>query len=315
MFGYTLRRFLAILPLILAVATITFLFMHAVQGGPFDTDKPLSPEARANLERRYGLDQPLPRQYLTYLLNLLQGDLGISFANDREVVDIIKERMEVSVQLGIATFLFASIFGLSLGAAAALNQNGIGDYTGVFLATIGAALPSFVLAPILQIVFAVELGWFTVLSSDYGFTQWLTGDFSNWDQVVLPTLALGFLSMAFIARITRAAMLEVLRQDYIRTARSKGLRDFMVVFRHAAKNAMIPVLTILGPIFAGLIVGSFIVETAFAIPGLGRLFVTSVISRDYGLIMGVTIFFTVIIAVVNLIVDIMYAAVDPRIRL
>lgn len=315
MFAYTLRRVLAIIPLILAVATITFLLMHAVKGGPFDSDKPLSPAARANLERRYGLSDPLPQQYIKYITNLARGDLGISFANDRPVRTIIRERMEVSVQLGIATFIFATVFGLGLGSLAALNQNGIGDYIGVFLATAGAALPSFVLSPILQIVFAVELGWFRVLSTNYGFTQWFEGDFSNWRQIVLPTLALGFLSMAFIARITRAAMLEVLRQDYIRTARAKGLRDAMVLYRHAAKNALIPVLTVLGPIFAGLIVGSFIVETAFAIPGLGRLFVTSVLVRDYGLIMGVTVFFTVVIAFMNLIVDILYAVVDPRIRL
>jgi oligopeptide transport system permease protein len=315
MFAYVLRRTLAIIPLILAVATITFLLMHAVEGGPFDSDKPLSATQRDNLERRYGLDEPLPRQYIIYIGNLLQGDLGISFASDRPVRTIIAERMEVSIQLGIATFLFASIVGLSLGTIAALNQNGVGDYAGVFLATAGAALPSFVLAPILQIVFAVELGWFNVLAADYGFTGWFSGDFSNWRQIPLPTLSLGFLSMAFIARITRAAMLEVLRQDYIRTARSKGLRDFLVVFRHAAKNAMIPVLTILGPIFAGLIVGSFIVETAFGIPGLGRQFVVSVVVRDYGLIMGVTLFFTLVIAVMNLVVDLLYAAVDPRIRL
>jgi oligopeptide transport system permease protein len=315
MLAYSIRRILQIIPLVLAVATITFLLMHTVQGGPFDTDKPLSAQARANLEAKYGLSDSLPEQYVRYMKNLFQGDLGISFDNDRPVRSIIGERMKTSVQLGVATFLFATIFGLGLGSLAALNQNGIGDYAGVFLATIGAALPSFVLAPILQIIFAVELGWFTVLAGNYGFTDWWKGDFGNWRQVVLPTLSLGFLSMAFIARITRASMLEVLRQDYIRTARAKGLRDFLVVFRHAAKNAMIPVLTILGPIFAGLIVGSFIVETAFAIPGLGRLFVRSVVVRDYGLIMGVTVFYAVVIAVMNLVVDLLYAIVDPRIRL
>ena len=315
MFAYTIRRLMTIIPLIWAVATITFFLMHAVEGGPFDTDKPLTESQRANLEAKYGIDEPLVKQYFMYLGNLLTFDLGISFQNDRPVNDIIAERMEVSVQLGIATFLFASLFGLGLGTIAALNQNGLGDYTGVFLATAGAALPSFVLAPILQIIFPVELGWFTVLSTDYGFTQWLSGDFSNWNQMVLPTIALGFLSLAYIARITRASMLEVLRQDYIRTARSKGLRDSMVVYKHAAKNALIPILTVMGPIFAGLIVGSFIVETAFAIPGIGQIFVNSVLVRDYGMIMGVTIFFAVIIALVNLVVDVLYAVADPRVRL
>jgi oligopeptide transport system permease protein len=241
-------------------------------------------------------------------------DVGISIANDRPIRDIIKERMGTSSQLGIAAFLFASTFGLSLGIISSLNQNGIGDYVGVFVATVGAAMPSIVMAPLLTIFFAVQFDWFNVLSSNYGFTQWFTGDFSNWRQVVLPTIALGFLPMAFIARITRASMLEVLRQDYIRTARAKGLREFLVVMRHSAKNALIPVLTVLGPIFAGLITGSLVIETSFAIPGLGREFVRSVLIRDYNLIMGVTLFFAVIIAMMNLIVDLLYAVADPRIR-
>ncbi len=314
MLVYTVRRVASIIPLLIAVATVTFFLMHAVKGGPFDQDRPLSDATRANLERRYGLSDSLPEQYVQYLGNLATFDLGISFSNDRDVVDIIKERMQKSLQLGIASFLFAGIFGLGLGTISALKQNGIADYVGVFFATLGAALPSFVLAPILTIVFALEFGWFNVLSSDYGFTPWLGGDFSNWRQVVLPTVALGFLPMAFVARITRAAMLEVLRQDYIRTARAKGVDEPRVVIRHAMKNALIPVLTVLGPIFAGLITGSFIVENAFAIPGLGREFVRSVLIRDYGLIMGVTIFFTVIIAFMNLIVDLLYAVADPRIR-
>jgi len=314
MLVYTIRRMLGIIPLVLAIATITFLLMHSVEGGPFDSDRPLSEVQRKNLERRYGIDKSLPEQYITYIGNLAQGDLGISFANDRPIRDIIKERMEISSQLGIAAFLFATIFGLSLGVISSLNQNGIGDYVGVFLATVGAAMPSIVLAPLLTIFLAVNVHWFRVLSSDYGFTGWFTGDFSNWRQVVLPTIALGFLPMAFIARITRASMLEVLRQDYVRTARAKGLKEHLVVIRHAAKNAMIPVLTVLGPIFAGLITGSLVIESQFSIPGLGREFVRSVLIRDYGLIMGVTIFFAVIIALMNLVVDLLYAVADPRIR-
>lgn len=314
MLQYAVRRVIAIIPLIVAVATITFFLMHAVEGGPFDEDRPISDGAKANLERRYGLSDPLVVQYGKYLANLAQADLGISFANDREVRDIIRERIEVSAQLGILAFLFATTFGLLLGTVSALKQNGLADYVGVFLATAGAALPSFVLAPIITIIFAVEFGWFKVLSGDYGFVQWFQGDVSNWRQMVLPTLALGFLPMAFVARITRAAMVEVLRQDYIRTARAKGVAEHAVVVRHAAKNGLIPVLTILGPTFAGLITGSFIIERAFEIPGLGREFVRSVAIRDYGLIMGVTIFFTLIIALMNLVVDLLYAVVDPRIR-
>lgn len=315
MLYYTIRRLLAMIPLVLAVATITFLLMHSVEGGPFDSDKPPTGTALENLENKYGISGSLPEQYIRYIGNLAKGDLGISFANDRPVTDIIRERMRVSVQLGIATFLFATFFGLALGTISALNPNGLSDYVGVFFATIGAALPSFVLAPILQIIFPVKLGIFKVLSNDYDFVPWFSGDFSNWEQMVLPTIALGFLPMAFIARIARAAMLEVLRQDYIRTARAKGVAQFAVLMRHAAKNALIPVLTVLGPIFAGLIVGSFIVETFYGIPGLGQLFIRSVGIRDYGLIMGTTVFFTVVIAVMNLVVDLTYAVVDPRIRL
>jgi oligopeptide transport system permease protein len=314
MLAYAIRRILAIIPLIFAIATITFFLMHSVEGGPFDEDKPIPPATRANLERRYGLDDPLPVQYVTYIKNLASLDFGISIANNRDISDIIKERMRVSVQLGIAAFLFATTFGLTLGIVSSLNQNGFGDYFGVFVATAGAAMPSIVLAPLLTIVFAVELGWFKVLSTNYGFTGWFQGDFSNWKQVILPTIGLGFLPMAFIARITRASMLEVLRQDYIRTARAKGLQELGVVIRHAAKNALIPVLTVLGPIFAGLITGSLVIERLFAIPGLGGEFVRSVIIRDYGLIMGVTVFFAVIIAFMNLIVDLLYGLADPRIR-
>lgn len=314
MLAYAIRRVLAIIPLLFAIATITFFLMHSVEGGPFDEDKPIPPATRANLERRYGLDDPLPVQYVTYIKNLATLDFGISIANNRDISDIIKERMRVSVQLGIAAFLFATTFGLTLGIVSSLNQNGFGDYFGVFVATAGAAMPSIVLAPLLTIVFAVELGWFKVLSTNYGFTGWLQGDFSNWKQVILPTIGLGFLPMAFIARITRASMLEVLRQDYIRTARAKGLHELGVVIRHAAKNALIPVLTVLGPIFAGLITGSLVIERFFAIPGLGGEFVRSVIIRDYGLIMGVTVFFAVIIAFMNLVVDLLYGIADPRIR-
>jgi oligopeptide transport system permease protein len=288
--------------------------MHAVQGGPFDSDRPLSDVTRENLERKYGLNDPLPVQYVTYLTNLAQFDLGVSFSSDRPVRDIISERVPVSIELGVSAFLFATVFGLGLGTLSALNQNGVSDYIGVFLATAGAALPSFVLAPLLVIGFALYFDWFNVLSSEFGIWNFFRGDFSNWRQVILPTVSLGFLPMAFIARITRAAMLDVLRQDYIRTARAKGVHENSVVFRHAAKNAMIPVLTVLGPIFAGLITGSFIIETNFAIPGLGQEFIRSVLIRDYGVIMGTTIFFTVVIAVMNLLVDLAYAVADPRIR-
>ena len=302
---YTARRLVLILPLLLAVATVTFFLMHAVQGGPFDGERPMSATLKARLDARYGLDKPLGEQYVQYIGNLVQLDLGISFTNNREVMDIITDRLPVSMQLGISAFVFATVVGIGLGIISSLNQNGPGDYIGVFLATAGAALPSFVLAPLLVWLFSLKFGWFDVLGWEFG----------NYRKMVLPTVAMGLLPAAFVARITRASMLDVLRQDYIRTARSKGAQEVRVVMRHALKNALIPVLTVLGPIFAGLITGSFIIETAFAIPGLGREFVRSVLVRDYGLIMGVTLFFTVVIAGMNLIVDLLYATVDPRIRL
>lgn len=304
MTGYVIRRILWMIPLLWAVATVTFFLMHAVEGGPFDREKELPPAVLANLEKKYNLDEPLLVQYGLYLKGLVQGDLGLSFENNREVTTIIREGFEVSAQLGGVAFLYAIAFGMTMGVIAALNQNRLGDYLGVFFATIGTALPNFIMATFLVIIFAVELGWFDVIGWEFG----------NYRKMVLPVVALGTLPAAYIARITRASVLEVLRQDYIRTARAKGLAEWWVLTRHTIRNAMVPVLTVLGPIFAFLVTGSFIVERVFAINGVGRHFVDAVFVRDYGVIMGTTIFYAVIVAVANLIVDILYAVADPRIR-
>ena len=304
MTGYVIRRILWMIPLLWAVATVTFFLMHAVEGGPFDREKELPANVLANLEKKYNLDEPLLVQYGLYLKGLVQGDLGLSFENNREVSTIIREGFEVSAQLGGIAFLYALAFGMSLGVIAALNQNRLGDYLGVFFATIGTALPNFIMATFLVIIFSVELGWFDVIGWEFG----------NYRKMVLPVVALGTLPAAYIARITRASVLEVLRQDYIRTARAKGLAEWWVLTRHTIRNAMVPILTVLGPIFAFLVTGSFIVERVFAINGVGRHFVDAVFVRDYGVIMGTTIFYAVIVAVANLIVDILYAVADPRIR-
>ena len=304
MTGYIIRRVLWMIPLLWAVATVTFFLMHAVEGGPFDREKELPPNVIANLEKKYNLDEPLLVQYGLYLKGLVQGDLGLSFENNREVSTIIREGSVVSAQLGGAAFLYAMVFGMSMGVISALNQNRLGDYLGVFFATIGTALPNFIMATFLVIIFSVQLGWFDVLGWEFG----------NYRKMVLPILALGTLPAAYIARISRASVLEVLNQDYIRTARAKGLAERVVVLRHTIKNAMVPILTVAGPIFAFLVTGSFIVERIFAINGVGRHFVTAIFQRDYGVIMGTTIFFTVIVAVANLAVDILYAVADPRIR-
>ncbi len=321
MTAYVIRRILWMIPLMWAVITITFILMHNVEGGPFSRERSLPPETIANLNRKYHLDKPVisvdvwDSQYGQYLINLAQGDLGVSFQSDQQVSKLLKEGFGVSAQLGLLAFIFAVVVGMSLGIMSALNHNGPLDYIGVFFSTVGAAMPNFIMAAFLIIIFTVQLGWFDVLG--WGGPSWSRiYDPSAWDfkKVLLPVAALGVLPAAYFARITRASMLEVLGQDYIRTARSKGLSEWSVIIRHAIKNAMIPILTVMGPYFAFLITGSFIVETIFSIPGVGRRFVTAVLNRDYGMIMGTVIFFSFVIAVINLIVDLLYAVVDPRIR-
>ena len=304
MTGYIIRRILWMIPLLWAIATITFFLMHAIPGGPFAAERPVPDSVLEALNARYNLDEPIWQQYGLYLWDLLHFDLGLSFRGDLEVSDLLKVGAFVSLQLGGIAFLYAVVFGMSLGIIAALNQNRLGDYIGVFFATIGTAMPNFIMATFLVIIFSVQLGWFDVLGWEFG----------NYRKMVLPVLALGTLPAAYIARITRASVLEVLAQDYIRTARAKGLSEQVVVFRHTIKNAMVPILTVLGPIFAILVTGSFIVERIFAINGVGRHFVDAVFERDYGVIMGTTIFYAVVIAVANLVVDILYAVADPRIR-
>lgn len=305
MTAYIIRRVLWTIPVMWAIVTITFFLMHAVPGGPFDRERELPPAVRANLERKYGLDKPLFEQYTTYLENIvIHQDLGVSMRDQREVTVIIRDGLKTTMQLGVSAFIFATIFGFSMGVIAALNHNRVGDYLGVFLSTAGSAMPNFILATFLVIIFSVQLGWTDVLG-------W---ELFNPRKMILPMVSLGMLPASYIARITRASMLEVLNQDYVRTARSKGLSEWRVVTRHAVRNAMVPVLTVLGPIFTVLVTGSFIIETTFAINGVGRYFVNSISSRDYGVIMGTTIFFATIVVIANLVVDLLYAVVDPRIR-
>jgi oligopeptide transport system permease protein len=304
MTAYIIRRVLWTIPVLWAVATITFFLMHAVPGGPFDRDRPLPSSVQANLNAKYNLDKSLPEQYVLYFKDLVQGDLGTSFRTQRPVAELIKDGWVQTAQLGLMAFAFAMVIGLTLGTVSALNQNRPADYFGVFFATIGTALPNFVLATFLVIIFAVKLGWFDVLGWEFG----------NYRKMVLPILTLGVLPAAYVARVTRASLLEVLNQDYIRTARAKGLAEWVVILRHTIKNAMVPVLTIAGPLAAVLVTGSFITETIFQINGIGRRFVLSIFDRDYGLIMGTVLLYSIVVIIANLIVDILYAVVDPRIR-
>jgi oligopeptide transport system permease protein len=332
MTAYIIRRLLWMIPLLWAVITITFILMHMVEGGPFERERELPPATINALNQKYGLDKPVfsvdvwNSQYGQYIGDLLpfkadippfkEPDLGVSFRNsDRSVSDLIRQGFWVSFQLGLLAFIFAVIGGMTLGSISALNHNGPLDYAGVFFSTAGAAMPNFILAAFLIVIFSVELGWTDVLGwGGPGFSEAWNPTAWNFRKVVLPVVALGVLPAAYFARITRASMLEVLGQDYIRTARSKGLSEWVVIMRHTVKNAMVPILTVMGPYLAFLITGSFIVEHTFSIPGVGRRFVEAVIVRDYGMIMGTIVFYTVFIAFINLIVDVLYAVVDPRIR-
>jgi oligopeptide transport system permease protein len=316
MAGYTIRRALWVIPVLWAVATITFFLMHAVPGGPFTEDKTRPPAAEAAIESRYHLNDPLWKQYGLYLWDASHGDLGVSFQNDRDVSQIIRDTFFVTAQLGLLAFLVAVIIGLTLGTLSALNHNGPLDYLGVGFATIGASVPNFILGSFLVAFFAVGLGWFGTIGwgGPHSFSAAFNPANYHWRNMVLPIVAIAALPASYIARVTRASVLEVLNQDYIRTARAKGLGEYSVVLRHTLKNAMIPVLTVVGPLAAILVSGSFIIETMFAIPGFGRESVTAVVRRDYAVILGATLFFTLLVTIANLLVDIAYAVVDPRIR-
>jgi len=300
---FIIRRLLWLGPVLLAVTFITFVLMHLVPGGPWDAEKALPPAVVENLNRRYGLDAPYWQQYVNFIWHALQGDLGLSFIRQNQTVtEILLQGLPVTATLaGLALGLALSI-GMVLGVLAALRQNTWVDYLSVAFATLGASTPNFVLGIILVLTLSVMLK--LVPTSGWGSPQHL----------LLPTITLSAFPAAYIARITRSSMLDVIRQDYVRTARAKGLPEQLVVTRHILKNALIPVLTVAGPIAANLVTGSFVIETLFAIPGVGRLFVQSVLARDYGLIMGAVVFYTVVISLANLVVDILYALVDPRIR-
>ena len=304
MTAYIIRRVLWMIPVLWAVATITFLLMHTVPGGPFDQEKQLPPAVVANLNAKYNLDKPLYEQYVLFFRDLARGDLGVSFRSQQPVVDLIKDGWKTTAQLGIVTFIFALLFGMSLGTISALNHNKLPDYLGVFFATAGTAMPSFVIGSFLVIVFSVKLGWFDVLGWEFG----------NYHKMVLPVLTLGVLPAAYIARITRASMLEVLNQDYIRTARAKGLAEWIVVIRHTIKNAMVPVVTILGVQFGYLLGGTVLIETVFAMPGLGRLTLDAITQRDYPQLQADVLVVALMVVTVTLVVDLSYGWLDPRIR-
>ncbi len=303
MFAYIIRRIFWAVIILLILSLITFTLMHMIPGGPFDREKKLPSEIIANLEAYYHMDEPIWKQYLNYLGGIVHFDLGPSFSSrSRTVNDIIRQQAPISAQLGLFAFLIATGLGIPLGILGALKQNTPIDYTCMWLAILGVSIPNMALGPLLIWIFGLKLGWLPI-------ARW--GGISH---MILPAITLGTAYSAIIARLTRASMLQVIREDYIRTARAKGLSERIVMLHHALKNALIPVTTVLGPIFAIIITGSMIVEQIFAIPGIGKYFVTSVTNRDYPVIMGITLFFGALIVTANLVVDITYGFLDPRIR-
>ncbi|GLC28725.1 ABC transporter permease [Clostridium omnivorum] len=304
MLKYILKRLGASLITLWVVVTVTFILSHAIPGGPFDREKPLPPEVKKNIEERYNLNKPIWWQYGDYIKNLAKLDLGPSFQQRGvSVNDIINRGFPVSARLGTVAIILALTIGLVLGIIAALRQGKWQDNATMLLSTLGVTIPSFVIATLFIYVFAEKLRWFPV----FGLT--------SPRHYVLPAIALSGFSMAFISRIVRSSLLDVVRQDYIRTAKSKGLSEGSVILRHALKNAILPVVTYLGPLVAGVLTGSFVIERVFTIPGLGRFFVDSIGNRDYTAILGVTVFYSLFLVICNLVVDILYALVDPRIKL
>ncbi|VBB05240.1 Hypothetical protein LUCI_0447 [Lucifera butyrica] len=304
MLKYTLKHLVSAFLVLLVIITITFILMHAIPGGPFTGEKDLPPAILKNIQDRYRLNDPLWKQYTDYLTHLAHWDFGPSFKyQGRTVNDIIGESFPVSFELGMISIAISVIIGIPAGVVAALRQNKWQDYATMFFATIGVAVPNFVIAAVLIYFFAIKLELFP--AAMWGGPEYM----------VLPSLALAGMPTAFIARLTRSSMLEILGQDYIKTARSKGLPEYLVMYRHAVKNALIPVVTYIGPMAAAILTGSFVVETMFAIPGLGRYYVTSIYNRDYTTILGVTIFYSILVVGLNLAVDLIYPLLDPRIKL
>ena len=305
MWSYTLRRLLATIPTLLAVITVSYFLVHAAPGGPFDNERVVSAAVLANLQAKYHLDLPPWQQYLYYLNNLLHGDLGASFRYaDWSVNDLVAAALPVSLSIGGVSLLLAFVLGVGLGIAAALRQNSAADYAVMLVGNLGSVFPSFVIGPMLVLVFAVSLHWLPA---------------GGWDAfaprfMVLPIALLTFINVATIARVMRGSLIEVMHSNFIRTARAKGLPTRIVVLRHALKPALLPVISVLGPLAIGSITAALVTETVFSLPGIGKLIVNGAGNRDYTLVLGLVVLITVLAVTLNLLVDLAYAALDPKIR-
>jgi oligopeptide transport system permease protein len=298
-----LKRFVHGLIVLWAVATLTFLLLRLAPGGPFDSERKLPPEIIANLETKYHLNEPVLEQYVRYLAGLAHGDLGPSYKYlDRGVTEVIADTLPTSALLGILAILFTLVVSFPLGFFAASYRESIIDRLCLFIGTLGISLPNFILGALLIWAVALQLGWLQA------------GRWDDWSSVILPMITLGAAPTAYVSALLRSSLIETLGEDFVRTARAKGVREHSVLARHALRNSLIPILTVMGPLTATLLTGSFVVEYVFAIPGMGRFFITAVTDRDYPLIMGVTLVYTAILVSANFAVDLLYGWVDPRIR-
>ena len=303
MISLLLKRLVHAVIVVWIVATLTFVLLRLAPGGPFDSERKLPPEVIANLEAKYHLDEPIMQQYVRYLVGIVRADLGPSYKYlDRGVTDIIRDTLPTSVLLGGLALVFALLISFPAGLLAAYYRDSAIDRCCMFLATLGISLPNFILGALLIWFVALQLGLLQV------------GRWSDWSTTILPTITLGAAPAAYLAALLRSTLIESFNEDFVRTARAKGLKESVVVMKHAFFNSLIPVLTVVGPLTAALLTGSFVVEYVFAIPGMGRFFITAVTDRDYPMIMGVTLVYTVLLVSANLVVDLLYGYVDPRIR-
>lgn len=304
MFAYAVRRLGSAIPTLFIIVTVAFFMMRLAPGGPFDREKQLPPEIEANILKAYNLDKPLHEQYLSYIGNILQGDFGPSYKYlDFTVTDLIVAGFPVSLRLGVTAIILAILLGVTAGTIAALKQNSVFDYMVMGVAMTGIAIPNFVMAPLLALVFGVYLSWLPV--AGWG------GAVQN---QILPVITLALPQIAYIARMTRGSMVETMHSNFIRTARAKGLMERIVVMRHALRGGLLPVVSYLGPATAAVITGSVVIESIFDVPGIGRYFVNGALNRDYPVVMGVVIFYAVLIMGLNLIVDLLYGFLDPRVK-
>jgi oligopeptide transport system permease protein len=303
---FIIRRLIGLIPTLFIIITLSFFIIRAAPGGPFDRERQIPPDIMKNVERKYNLDESLIKQYGRYMLDIVRGDLGPSYIYpDHDVNYFIFNSLPKSLLLGSMALVCAVMLGIGVGMISALRQNTWGDYTAMSIAVFGITVPNFVVGPVLMYVFALRLGWLPT-------SGWITSRF-GWVTIIMPLITLTLPYFAYMARLSRASILEVLRSDYVRTARAKGLRESVIMFKHVLKGALLPVVSYLGPAFAGIITGSVVVERIFRIPGLGQFFVQSAFNRDYTLLMGTVIVYSVILVGMNFIVDITYGYLDPRI--